>query len=204
MGRSKRIAMYRSPLALLVAAPLLAAPAPKGKEVELYYPTKEGATRVLEMTVSGSLAAKSRETQETVTKVEEKDGTYRVTIKQEWPGKNTKKNMTTVMEVSGKGVSRLASFGKDLPEPVVLLKLPARAGDTWTSGGSTTTIGKEEEIEVPAGKYKAVVVVNEMERDGSKVKTTAWFAVGVGMVKSVTTVNDIETTHVLKSFTPGK
>jgi hypothetical protein len=192
-------------LSVAFAYVVVAAPGPKGKDELLYYPVKEGAKRVMAITVSGTNLGQGRESVETVSKVEEKDGKYRVTISQEWPGKAAKKtDITSVLDVSAKGLIRIASGGRDLPEPVMLLKLPAKAGDTWTAAGATSTVGKEEEIEVPTGKYKCIPVTSEYGPAGRPVKTVSWYAPTVGLVKSVTTSGDIETIYTLTSFTPGK
>jgi hypothetical protein len=196
-------------LAILLSAAftsvVVAAPGPKGKDELLYYPVKEGAKRVMAISVSGTKLGQGRESVETVSKVEEKDGKYRVTMLQEWPGQAPKKNgHTSVLDVSSKGLIRVASGGRDLPEPVTLLKLPAKAGDTWMVADATSTVGKEEEIEVPAGKYKCIPVTSEYGPAGRPVKTVSWYAPAVGLVKSVTTSGDIETIYTLKSFSPGK
>jgi hypothetical protein len=194
--------MYRPLLALLVAVPVSAAPAVKGTGGPLYFPTQVGAKTVMEISVDGALLGKNPgafEVTETVSAVEVKDGTYRVTVERESKG-----NFVTVYEVSAKGVFRVASGGSALAEPVPLLKLPARPGDTWKTASGTATVGKEEEIEVPAGKFKAIPVTTERETAGRTVKTTTWLAPDVGVVKRVGTVNDITTVYVLKSFTPGK
>jgi hypothetical protein len=194
--------MYRPLLALLVALPVAAAPAPKGTGGPLYHPIKVGAKSVMEMSVDGAggFAGSRLETVETVTGVEVKDGTYRVTVERESKGKN----FVAVIEVSAKGVFRVATNGKDLTEPVALIKLPAKPGDTWKTASGTATVGKEEEIEVPAGKYKAIPVTTEQEIGGRTLKTTTWLAPEVGVVKRTGTVNDITTVYALKSFTPGK
>ena len=195
--------MHRSLVALLAVGPLVAAPAAKEKEAAvLYFPVAEGAKRVMEASAGkAGFATKAFETIETVSKVEKAtDGKYRVTVERESKGTT----FGAVYEVSADGLSRVGTPGPGLVEPVVLLKLPAKPGDTWKSGGGTATLGKEETVEVPAGKYKAVPVIVEQDRGGQPVKTTAWYAPGVGMVKSVTTANGFDTTYVLKSFTPGK
>jgi hypothetical protein len=191
--------MYRSLLPLLAAAPLLAAPGAKDKGPVLYHPVQEGAKRVVETRTGDRVL----EATETVTKVEANGGTYRVSVERAQGGR-------TVMgefEVSEKGVVRLAGVGKG--QPVPLLKLPAKAGDTWGTEGAgpttTYTMGAEEEVEVPAGKFKALRVDAESQLGGQTRKATAWYAPGVGLVKSVaTTPTGFETTSVLKSFTPGK
>ena len=99
-----------------------------------------------------------------------------------------------------------------------MLKLPAKEGDSWSyeSGGgdgpiahkTTYTVGKEEEVEVPAGKFKAIRVDKELKYDigngPTTIKTSSWYATKVGLIKSVTNPGATQTTMVLKSFTPGK
>jgi hypothetical protein len=122
-----------------------------------------------------------------------------------------------LFQVSAKGVFRLGGAKGELGEPVPLLKLPAKEGETWTverpgsfakgPGGSnkaTYTVGKEEEVEVPAGKFKAIRVEMALELRGGTLKSSTWYAAGVGIIKVVTPSGDKERTQVLKSFTPGK
>ncbi|HVK11989.1 MAG TPA: hypothetical protein VM597_24660 [Gemmataceae bacterium] len=66
------------------------------------------------------------------------------------------------------------------------------------------TLGKEEEVEVPAGKFRAIPVTSDSTRAGQTVKVTSRYAPKIGMVKSEAVINGITTTHVLKSFTSGK
>ena len=106
-----------------------------------------------------------------------------------------------MFEVSDRG-SRGWGGGTGPPEPAVLLKLPAKPGDTWTEAHLTWTVW-EAEVEVPAGKSTAIPVSTELEVPGEAGKRTVWFAPGVGMVKTVTTAFGIDRTTVLKSFTPG-
>jgi hypothetical protein len=130
--------MYRSLLALFAAAPLPAAPGPKdGAKEALYFPVTVGAKSVMEMTVSGTPTGPAMESVVTVTKVEEKGGTFRVTVQREYPGNPAAKNLVLVLEVSGRGLALVAAGGKDLDKPVVLVKLPAKPGDT----GRTRTRG---------------------------------------------------------------
>jgi len=57
-------------------------------------------------------------------------------------------------------------------------------------------------VEVPACKYKAVRVDSKHPGpDGRPVCSTAWYAAGIGMVK---TAYGADRSIVLKSFTPGK
>ena len=94
--------------------------------------------------------------------------------------------------VSPSGLSRPSSGGRDLDPPLPLLKLPAKPGETWEwtspfdgARHKYKTRG-EEEVAVPAGKYKAVAVEDEFARGGKPVRGVYWYAPGVGLVKAVT------------------
>jgi hypothetical protein len=190
--------------ALLAAA--LAAPVPKAKADDLYYPTTEGTKRVMR---TKSEDGTSTEATLTVTKAEEKDGTFTVTTTRE-VGRQRREFRN---EVSARGVFSLPLPG-ERGEPRAALKLPAKEGDTWTTeqpasgtrAAWTTkhTVGKGEEVEVPAGKFLAIVVTSEYEVDGTAYKCTAWYAAGVGVVKSVSASDRTERVQELTEFTPGK
>ena len=64
----------------------------------------------------------------------------------------------------------------------------------------------EEEIEVPAGKFKTVKVVSDAEVVGAGiiVSTTYWFAQGVGVVKQHVNINSMQFTLLLEKFEEGK
>jgi hypothetical protein len=195
-------AMYRSLVALLAAAPLVAAPGVKEKDrgPVLYYPVKVGAKWVTELSAGGAAAGPAIESVETVTKVEEKDGVYRITSERDLRGKS----FITVMEVSAGGVRRVGINEGTLSESPYLIRVPAKPGDTWAAGGGTVTVGPEEAVEVPAGKFKAIPVTTVIEQKAGTLTMTAWYSPGVGVVKQVSRHNTSEATQVLKSFTPGK
>lgn len=185
--------------ALLAVA--LSAPVPKEKPPEVYFPTTVGAKRVLETTINGT----TTETTEEVTKVEVKDGVFTVTM--EWPAFG--KTATGVFEVTDKKVRRV---GVQQLGDYTMLDLGVKAGESWTheaEGGTakrklvtTYTLGKEEEIEVPAGKFKAIPVAEQKGKNADK--WIQWYAPGVGLVKRHYETKAVTTTVVLKSFTPGK
>lgn len=183
----------------------LAAPVPKAKAAELYYPTVEGTKRVMQTRPGGRTAVAT----ETVTKVTEKDGTYTVTIAHEINGRTDE----VEYRVSEEGVFLLPDPGDEKGEPAALLKLPAKEGDTWMSERpgrgnvtftATYTVGKEEEVEVPAGKFKAVPVTFQSDGGGLVINVTRWYAAGVGVVRVVSKTNGTERVQELKEFTPGK
>jgi hypothetical protein len=180
----------------------------KGKDPPVYFPTAVGAKRVLE--VRATHAAPYQET-EVVTKVEAAGGGHRVTVESPDPGGPP----PTAYEVSAAGVVRVA-VGGGLPDPPLpLLKLPAKAGDTWdwvVAGFDglkdppklTFTVRGEEAVEVPAGKFQAVRVDRGSGRGPFASTRSDWYAPGVGLVKSVEAFGGTEKTSVLKAFTPGK
>jgi hypothetical protein len=196
--------MYRTALLLLTASVSSAAPGTKEKVKggELYFPIKEGTKLVLELQAGG----KAIEVTDAVTKVEVKDSVYTVTVERRQGGLTA----TTVFEVSAKGVSRVVPG----EETTALLKQPAKAGDTWAveypgqgkapAAKATYTVGKEEEVEVPAGKFKAIPVATEVVAGGRTFAGKAWFAPGIGMVKLVSGSGAAEQIIVLKTFTSGK
>ena len=194
---------------------VLAGPVPKADgKAPLYYPIKEGTKLVYETTVDN---AKAREKTETVVKVEAKGAGFLVTTEgppiKTTPG-GAEMKPQRVREVSAKGVTPVAGKGKGLPAPRPILKLPAKEGDTWTDKQDnhthTYTVGKEEAIEVPAGKFKAIPVTDEYAVTGpggkeATMRVTTWYAPDVGEVKHVSKLpSGQEVKTVLKSITPGK
>jgi hypothetical protein len=193
-------------LAILCLVPItaLAAPAPKGKPAAYYHPTKEGDTQVYESRSGDSVS----EYTTVVKKVEAADGRLKVTIEREMAAG---KGLPTTLEVSAAGVYRPAA-GKDGGDPVPVLKLPAKVGDSWSpplSGKSNvvmtyTVAAVDEEVEVPAGKFKTIRVQAAANLGGKEAKMTYWYAPGVGLVKSSTDTGGPERIVVLKAFKPGK
>jgi hypothetical protein len=83
---------------------------------------------------------------------------------------------------------------------VCWLKLPARPGAEWTYtsrvGSIKLKMGSEEQIEVPAGKFKALKVIADLDVQGSRGTMTIWYAKGIGEVRSdlVLKIHDEEKT----------
>jgi hypothetical protein len=199
--------MYRALIALALTAAAVSAQEPKAET--LYFPTKVGDKRVYERT---SRASKS-EIIDTVIKVETKGNAVLVTTTREF--EETKRTVATVYEVSAKGVFRVSTGERAEATPHPLLKLPVKAGESWIAEIASpsnigqvklkNTVGKEAEIEVPAGKFKAIPVETESEVIAGLPKaTTTWYAPGVGVVKETAKYGKTDTVTVLKSFTPGK
>jgi hypothetical protein len=204
--------MRPSVIVLLVAATAGAAPPmPKDEKSDaLYFPVQVGAKRVTAMTIKAD-PSRSIGYSEVVTKVEEKNGQYSVTVERDTATSGRK--VVQVYLVSKDGLFLKSQAGKENPEPEPVLKLPYKQGTEWTTEIATPpggprpksvklkhTMSKVEEVEVPAGKYKAIRVEQVAEAGQSTRKTTYWYAAGIGMVKAETEGSTTELTE----FTPGK
>jgi hypothetical protein len=196
--------------ALLLGVPAaLAAPGPKaGDAPPLYFPTTVGATAVREQT-TGKLVG---ETTDTVTEVTKTADGVRVTV--ERTSKSGLRPVKYQTDVSAKGLAQVRFGPREFDPPTPLLKLPAKAGDTWEWEDRADEVRGprkikfrvvgEEEVEVPAGKFKSIRVAEEEEVRGRTSKHESWYAPDVGLVKRVTQLVVGEGVIVLKSFTPGK
>jgi hypothetical protein len=180
------------------------------KPDELYFPVQLGAKRVTAMTIKAD-QSRGIGVSETVTKVEEKDGRYTVTVERD--SATSGRKVVQVYLVLKDGLFLKSQAGTEKSEPDPLLKLPYKEGAGWTSevatppGGARPvsvkvkdTMGKVEEVEVPAGKYKAIRVEEVLEAGQSTRKRTYRYAAGVGMVKLEAEGSITELTE----FTPGK
>jgi hypothetical protein len=200
--------MLRALPPLLVASAAVAAPALKDNPAH-YYPTRVGDTAVHEIRTGD----RTRESVEVVTRVEEKGGALHVTSEFQMDGQLPKFDRT--VEVSDTGVTRYAAVGRNLDTAMRMLRLPAKVGATWhfefrSPAGekrrefSYTITAVAEDVEVPAGRFKAIRVEGVSELQGRKTNTTTWYAPRVGMVKTVQASGEVETVSVLKAFTAGK
>jgi hypothetical protein len=178
----------------------------KADKSSLYFPIIKGTRRVYEVKAGGNTS----EFIDVVTRVDEKDGRYKVSVGREVGGKVMP---LLTAEVSTDGLSWLSAGNRDYNSPSRQLKLPIKAGETWEWQAedpadkaikmSYRTIG-EEEIEVPAGKFRAVRVEATAELDGKSVKSTDWYAPAVGCVKTIAKIGERETVITLREFAPGK
>jgi hypothetical protein len=104
------------------------------------------------------------------------------------------------ISATGEGVYRYSFDGERLDPPLRILKLPPASGDTWAYAyklGEESVRGNfvvsEEEVKVPAGKFKAIVSRTEDCVAGEqRLSITYWFAHGVGIVKQTVRVGDQE------------
>jgi hypothetical protein len=174
-----------------------------------FIPAVVGDKLIYERTIQGK-AGESKETvTELVTAVERKDGLM-VAVEYRY-GAETKPRRTMRFRATDAGVYLVEYNGRTFA-PERLVKLPVRAGDAWessfagrTDASFSSTTAKEEEVEVPAGKFRAVRIESVFKGKGFTLKTTDWYARGVGLVKSTSIADYGENeVKVLKSFTPGK
>ena len=192
--RCSLFALVLPALALsLPAAP--AAPVPKHlmpKDDAFFFPTTVGAKHVSIWQGKDYVCV--------IAKVEKTDDGFVVTEEKE-EADGTRAHEQTVV-VSAKGLKVTHYYGKPQEPPIWLLQLPHVANNNWTDKWANTTrhlktVGWEE-IEVPAGKIRAMRV-DRNDGVGTTV-TTYWYAPGVGCVKWSCGSQGRE----MKSFTPGK
>ena len=109
------------------------------------------------------------------------------------------------------GICRYTLNGKEADKPILILKLPAKAGDEWkidskigTDAITGTLKTGEEKITVPAGKYDAMSAGGKIESGNQSVLVTNYFVkdVGVAKIKMEIGGNTIEID--LTKFEPGK
>ncbi|MBM4068273.1 MAG: hypothetical protein FJ271_04935 [Planctomycetes bacterium] len=112
---------------------------------------------------------------------------------------------------TAKGVFRYRYNGVEVAPPLCLLKYPVKDGDSWDSAftvgtekaTATCRVGREE-IEVPAGKFKAVTVSVTADAANMKVSTTYWFVAGMGVVKQTADIGGNAITLELEKLEKGK
>jgi hypothetical protein len=112
---------------------------------------------------------------------------------------------------SSKGVFRNRFNGAEASPPVQLLKYPIKAGETWkevvTVAGQkipmTCKVGQDD-VTVPAGKFKAVTVQIDAEVGDTKITTTYWFVQGKGPVKQTADIAGTKVTMELEKVEMGK
>ncbi|MBP3956276.1 hypothetical protein J8F10_13380 [Gemmata sp. G18] len=121
------------------------------------------------------------------------------------------------VRVSDRGVALVEYGGCKVDPPMWLLKLPLKPGEQWET---TTvmqeaeqkfrhTVGKPEWVEVPAGRFMAVPVVQEFldvfgMDNGAEIKRVPekhWYAPGIGCIKTTVSTHR---TSVLKSISLDK
>lgn len=196
-------------LLALVLLPLLAisAPVPKSLKAVNYFPLRVGDRWVYEQN--------GMEVVEEVSTVSERDGEVRVVID---VAKGDGTDWAVEYVVAGGTVYHAKTWVATFDPPIRMLELDLRAGAKWVStipptkeGGvghaasGEMAVGEAEEVDVPAGRFRAVPVTWTKTEEGgnplAKPKVSVyWYVAGIGLVK---TKND-GGEKVLKEFTPAK
>lgn len=120
--------------------------------------------------------------------------------------------VTEHLSTSDKGIFRHRTNGLEMDPPLCMLKYPIKEGETWrtkTKVGPQVLpieciVGKWEQVEVPAGKFKAIKVNITTEEAGQPIVTDYWFAAGVGVVKQTADFGGLKIVTRLEKFEPGK
>jgi hypothetical protein len=194
-------------IVLVTALPGLSQDAPKkDKKLPDYYPLKVGTKWTYE--IDGGNGQKIQVTKQ-ITKVETIDGKSLARMETVVNGMVAS---TEHLESTEKGVFRHRLNGMEVTPPVCVIKYPYKDGETWAVepevGPQQLKLsfksGKEEEISVAAGKYKAVSVNVDSEVNGVKIKSTAWHAPDVGLVKQFTEFGGKNLTMELIKFEAAK
>jgi hypothetical protein len=181
-----------------------AAPPPKDTpKKEPYYATKVGTKWVYDYGGSEMTVVASH--------VEKKDDGTVVTC--DYVSADGKQTPAHKCLVSSAGVWMTEEVGEEYTPAWQLFKSDAKVGEVWKVAtarialriSSTYTVAEEEEITVPAGKFKAAKLnITDFNVGGGPGGTaySIWYARSVGEVKRVT--DDGKLIRELKAFTPGK
>jgi hypothetical protein len=110
------------------------------------------------------------------------------------------------------GLYRFVFDGVKPDKPILLLKLPPKANDKWTTESKAlnetlkgTFKVAEEEVKVPAGTFKAFTVsTDDLDANGLKISSATSYAADKGMVKQVIKIGTNTTTVELEKFEPAK
>jgi hypothetical protein len=172
-----------------------------------YYPLKEGSKWYYHTELPGMDA-------QTwimhVAKLEKIDGVPLFRL--EMTKKDSGMTATEHLRSGDDGVFRYRFNGQPASKPVCVIKYPVKAGDTWQDeteiGGQkvkmSCKVGNEEEVAVPAGKFKTMPVYVQADLGGLNMNTTFWFAANVGIVKQVVEFMGQKVTQSLEKYEAAK
>jgi hypothetical protein len=116
------------------------------------------------------------------------------------------------LESTEGGVFRVRMNDVEFSPPICLIKYPPRSGQTWeaetTAGGRrmkvSNTTGRAEDIQVPAGKYRAIPCTLVVSDQTDRYTNVYWFVEGVGVVKQESETGEQTVTLQLVKYEPGK
>jgi serine/threonine protein kinase len=153
-----------------------------------YYPLKLGTKRHYRLVTSDAANAQSTLLQ--VADIEKIDGQAVLARLEAIERGNVV--ATEYVSSTAKGIFRHRYGAIEVSPPLCLLNFPVDTGELWESkvrigaveGKATCRVVGIEEIEVPAGNYKAVIVHRDFLIEGeAKYSYIEWYAAGIGMVK---------------------
>lgn len=180
----------------------------KTQDSKSYYPLKAGNKWTYQ--IESDAAAKGSKLINQIAKMEKIDGVPLFRLETTVKGKV---GATEHLSINDKGIFRNRYNGIEVTPPICMIKFPIKKGSTWKVeskvGEEKLNVAcklDEEEIEVPAGKFKTVKVIMDAEVVGAGilVSTTYWFAQGVGMVKQHVNINSMQFSILLDKFEEGK
>jgi hypothetical protein len=196
---------------LLAFGFLLTAPFARGQDEKKkappppnYYPLQVGNEWNFRVTVGGnSVNAISR-----IAKIETIDGKPLARLEASLNGNIV---ATEHLRVTPEGVFRYRNNGQEIVPPICLLKFPAKSNSKWDGNikvgaeqGKYFCEAKEANVEVPAGKFKALHVAIRLETKGQTVTTAYWFVPNVGFVRQTVDAGGMSILMELEKYTPGK
>lgn len=181
----------------------------KTQDSKSYYPLKVGNKWTYQIE-SDAVPKGSSKLIHQIAKIEKKNG---VSLAQLEIVARDKVTASEYLSVSEKGIFRNNYNGEEITPPTCILKFPIKKNNTWKTESmagkeklNVACKSDEEEIEVPAGKFKTVKVVMDAEVVGAGiiVSTTYWFAQGVGVVKQHVNINSMQFSILLEKFEEEK
>ncbi len=115
---------------------------------------------------------------------------------------------TEHLDSDAEGVYRVRMNNMEVTPPIQLIKYPLKEGQTWggetSAAGQKMTVncseGKIEDVQVPAGKFKAIPTTITVTQGAVKLKNIFWFAEGVGIIKQRSEIGPQTVTLELKKY----
>lgn len=121
--------------------------------------------------------------------------------------------LTEHLHQTPEGLFRSRLQDARLSPPLLLLKNPVEPGQQWTTktqiGAQELTIEcavESERVKVPAGEYDAIKLTVATQADESDIRSTYWFAPGVGIVRQDAVIGaDSDEMYIeLTKYQPGR
>lgn len=118
---------------------------------------------------------------------------------------------TEHLHSDGGGVFRDRMHNLQFAPPFCLIKYPVKPGERWTAdiavGGQKMKVegteGPAEDVQVPAGKYRAIPCTIVVSDAAERSTNIMWFAEGVGIVKQKTELGPRSIIMELTRFEPA-